>query len=57
MLITETVTTKINNTNLDWYVSKGYPFSKETYGCKVDIKVQDLPHKSGVNVDVECDNL
>jgi len=56
MLITETVTTKINNTNLDWYVSKGYPFSKETYGCKVDIKVQDLPHKSGVNVDVECDN-
>lgn len=53
MLITKEVETKWSVSNKDWYISKGYKFTK----MKDDliVKVEDLKIDSHVHVDVLCD--
>lgn len=53
-LITEEVVQKWNSRNKNWYISKGYPFSR--IKDEFLIKVKDLTNGSKIFVDCECDS-
>ena len=54
MLISKTVKIKWCSNNKEWYLSKGYIFTK-MYN-EFEVKVEDLQDGSNVNVKVKCDN-
>jgi len=54
VLLTEEIETSWHKSNKEWYINKGYAFTKMK--DKIKVKVYDLPRGSGVVVDVLCDN-
>ena len=44
---------KWTRSNKEWYMSRGYPFTK--YGDKFQVKAEDLSKGSHIKVLVECD--
>lgn len=52
-LISKTVIVKWNRATKNYYILKGYPFTK--YGDEFEVKVEDLIDNSTTLVDVECD--
>jgi hypothetical protein len=52
-LISKVVITKWSNSTKNYYIKKGYLFTK--IGDEFKVKVEDLMHGSGVYVDVQCD--
>ena len=54
MLINKTVMIKWRNMNKDYYINKGYFYTK--LGDEFEVNVEDLLDKSAVYVDVKCDN-
>ena len=53
MLLTKTVKIKWRNNNKNWYVNKGYIFTKTNDMFEVSTK--DLPQNSGQKVKYLCD--
>ena len=54
MLLTKTVKIKWCSNSKQWYINKGYKFTKMK--DEFNIKVEDLQEGSHVLVDVKCDN-
>lgn len=52
-LITKVTANKWHNRNKNYYVEKGYEFTK--YGDEFEVRVEDLTIGSHVEVDVQCD--
>lgn len=52
-LVSTVVVVSWNVNNKEWYVSKGYPFTK--FKDKFEVKVEDLTKGSHVSILVECD--
>jgi hypothetical protein len=52
-LISKTVMVKWHNKNREWYISKGYVYTKMKE--EFEVKIDDLPHSSQVKVIVTCD--
>lgn len=53
MLLTKTVKARWHNKNKDWYIEKGYIFTKMRY--EFEVRVEDLPLNSSTEVLVKCD--
>lgn len=54
MLLTTIVIVKWHKNNKEWYINKGYPFTK--IGDEFDVKVEDLSDKNNnIKVEVKCD--
>jgi len=55
MLISKTVKVKWASRMKNYYISKGYPFTGRNK--EFEVKVEDLPDGSRVEVNVKCDCL
>jgi hypothetical protein len=53
MLINKKITVKWHGSNMKWYISKGYHFTK--CGDNFEINVYDLPIKTNTKVEIQCD--
>jgi len=53
MLLTEIVKVKWHRKNKEWYINKGYPFTK--IKNEFEVKVEDLQTGSNIEVEVLCD--
>lgn len=54
-LISKTVFTRWNGNNKQWYIEKGYIFTK--HNDILEVNIEDLPDKSNIYVEVKCDCL
>lgn len=52
MILTETVHLKPHGNQIKYFKERGYEFSPHE---EIDVKVEDLPPKSGVRIEIACD--